>query len=131
MHYPNDMLISRETLPGHRPNLIRAYAPGQVTVNETVIRRSFIITPDELMLNWAPASFAALGTEHLDDLLAKEPEIILLGTGSGLQHPGIEMMSHVLRHGIGFEIMDTPSVCRTYNILMSESRHVVAGILFD
>ena len=30
--------------------------------------------------------------------------------------------------GIGLEIMDTAAACRTYNILMSEDRNVVAAL---
>jgi uncharacterized protein len=31
--------------------------------------------------------------------------------------------------GIGVETMDTPAACRTYNILASEGRRVVAALL--
>jgi uncharacterized protein len=29
------------------------------------------------------------------------------------------------------EVMNTPAACRTYNVLMSEERAVVAALLFD
>jgi uncharacterized protein len=32
--------------------------------------------------------------------------------------------------GIGVETMDTAAACRTYNVLLAESRSVVAGLLF-
>jgi uncharacterized protein len=31
--------------------------------------------------------------------------------------------------GIGVETMDTPAACRTYNILASEGRRVIAALL--
>jgi uncharacterized protein len=31
--------------------------------------------------------------------------------------------------GIGVECMDTPAACRTYNILVTEGRKVIAAIL--
>jgi len=37
----------------------------------------------------------------------------------------------LLRRGIGVEVMDTGAACRTYNILVSEGRAVVAALLLD
>jgi uncharacterized protein len=34
-----------------------------------------------------------------------------------------------MQRGLGVEIMDTGAACRTYNILMSEGRRVVAGLI--
>ena len=33
--------------------------------------------------------------------------------------------------GIGLEVMDLGSACRTYNILVAEHRNVAAALLFD
>ncbi len=126
------MLISPETQPDGAPlNLVRAYTGDQVVVNNTTLTHSFILTPEHLDAGWPPADFAALQTVHLDVLLALEPEIILLGTGRTHRQPDMAMLSHVLRRGVGFEVMDTPSACRTYNILVNERRRVVAGILLN
>jgi uncharacterized protein len=38
-------------------------------------------------------------------------------------------MAAVLGRGIGLEVMDTGAACRTYNILMSEGRRVVAALI--
>jgi uncharacterized protein len=37
----------------------------------------------------------------------------------------------VSERGIGVEVMDTGAACRTYNILVSEGRDVVAALLLD
>lgn len=125
------MLISRDTLPEPDALFIRSYGEDFVRVRDREVRTSFLLTPAVLDQDWPPASVAELRIEHLDALLAHEPEIILLGTGTRLRHPGMELIGHVMRRGVGFEVMDTPSACRTYNILMSESRRVVAAFLFD
>lgn len=125
------MQISRDSLPAAESYLIRGYGPEYVQVNDHELRQSFLLTPDTLDPDWSPESFSELETAHLDAALAHDPEIVLLGTGTTLRHPGVEFLGHVMRHGIGFEVMDTASACRTYNILMSESRRVVALFLFD
>jgi uncharacterized protein len=40
-------------------------------------------------------------------------------------------MFALARKGIGFETMDTPAACRTFNILVSEGRDVAAVLVID
>ena len=35
------------------------------------------------------------------------------------------------RAQIGFDVMDTPAACRTYNVLMSEGRNVAAALVIQ
>ena len=41
------------------------------------------------------------------------------------------MLRPLIERRIGFETMDTAAACRTYNVLLSEGRNVVAGLLFE
>ena len=63
-----------------------------------------------------------LSCEHLDALLAKKPEVVLIGTGSKqvFLHPKI--YSKFINQGIGVEFMTNSAACRTYNVLLSEDR---------
>jgi uncharacterized protein len=38
-------------------------------------------------------------------------------------------MAGFLRKGVGVEVMDNAAAARTYNLLASEGRHVVAGFI--
>jgi len=40
-------------------------------------------------------------------------------------------MRGLITAGVGLEIMDTASACRTYNILMGEGRRVVAALIIE
>ncbi|MCG8433629.1 MAG: MTH938/NDUFAF3 family protein, partial [Gammaproteobacteria bacterium] len=79
--------------------------------------------------NWAPQTLTDIQLNHFEPLLELEPEIIILGTGKALQFPEREIMMHIMRQGVGFEVMDTAAACRTYNILIGEDRRVAAGLL--
>ncbi|MFN2309794.1 MAG: Mth938-like domain-containing protein [Gammaproteobacteria bacterium] len=109
--------------------LIRAYGPGQITVNDEVLTRSLIISVERLIRDWAPQGFEELTAEHLRAATALDPEILLLGTGARqrLLHP--RLIADLQGQGIGVEVMDTASACRTYNILAGESRRVSAALL--
>jgi uncharacterized protein len=120
------MRFARDSLAG---NTIRAYAAGQVTINDEIISSSVIVTPDRIIRDWLPDSFEQLEPRHIARLDELQPEIIVLGTGVRLRFPGAEFTAGYLSRGIGVEIMDTNAACRTYNILLSEGRRVVAALL--
>ncbi|HWP94309.1 MAG TPA: Mth938-like domain-containing protein [Gammaproteobacteria bacterium] len=122
------MKFTRE-LPAPGTFLIRGYEAGRIRVNERIITRSVIVRASELVLDCLPEDFAALEQAHFDRLLSFEPEIILLGTGATLRFPPRELTAYVLARGVGFEVMDTPAACRTYNILVAENRRVVAALM--
>jgi uncharacterized protein len=120
------MRFARDNLEG---NIIRAYAAGQITINEEIIAGSVIVTPDRIIRDWLPDAFGDLERRHIVRLEELQPEIIVLGTGLRLRFPGAEFTAGFLSRGIGVEVMDTNAACRTYNILLSEGRRVVAALL--
>lgn len=109
--------------------VIRAYAPGRINVNDVLLESSFILTPERLLENWPPQSFEDITLKHLEAALALEPEILVIGTGATLRFPNAEIMADIQRRGIGLEVLDTAAACRTYNVLISENRKVVAALL--
>jgi uncharacterized protein len=120
------MRFAQDNLTG---NIIRGYAPGQVTINDEVMVTSVIVTPDRIICDWLPHAYRDLEPRHLARLEELQPEIIVLGTGLRLRFPDAAFTAGFLSQGIGVEIMDTTAACRTYNILLSEGRRVVAALL--
>ncbi|MCJ7557563.1 MAG: MTH938/NDUFAF3 family protein [Gammaproteobacteria bacterium] len=110
-------------------NLIRSHEPGVVRIGAKVYTSSLILSPTQIMPDWATASSEFLTLELLEAALAMEPIILLLGTGIRQVFPHAELMGQVLQRGIGLEVMDTAAACRTYNILASENRKVVAALI--
>ena len=104
-----------------------AEAPGPVELE--IIQGSLIISPRHLIRDWPPAEVDSLQEEHLDALVELQPELVLLGTGSRLQFPEAGILASLHNQQIGVEVMDTAAACRTYNILMTEGRFVVAGLI--
>lgn len=62
---------------------------------------------------------------------ATRPELVLFGSGLKLRFPRPEWLQALVQAGIGLETMDTAAACRTYNVLASEGRHVVAALLLE
>src|SRR5690554_6030523 len=103
---------------GYGRNIIRAYEPGRIKVNEELYTTSIIVTPERIVTDWLPRSVADLCRADLDAITALEPEVVLLGTGARLRFPPPALTRPLLDAGIGFEAMDTGAACRTYNVLM-------------
>ena len=112
-------------------NLIRAYAPGSVTINDETYETSLVISRSSLINDWGPESVDDLTAAHLDAILELDPELILIGTGDILKFPPAEKLRALIEAGIGYEIMDTGAACRTYNVLMAEGREIVAGLIIQ
>ncbi len=121
------MKIQLESGTGH--HLIRAYAPGKITVNETVYTASVVLAPEEIRSDWTPQRFDQLAAEHFEAIAALRPEVFILGTGARLRFPVPACLAPLSRAGIGVEVMDTAAACRTYNILAGDGRKVVAALL--
>jgi len=108
---------------------ILSYAPGRIVVNEQTLTRSAVVMPEHLIADWPPQLFGELAAAHFTQLLALQPEIVLLGTGTQLRFPKPDALSPLYDAGIGVEVMDTGAACRTYTILMAEGRAVAAALL--
>jgi len=87
------------------------------------LTQNLIITPFQLITPWDNYNLEILLT------VEKTPEIILLGTGQQWQMLSAEKLMLFYEKNIGVEIMTTDSACRTFNILASEGRHVIAGLV--
>ena len=105
-------------------------ADGQsALVNERTLRRSFIVTPQTLVEDWPVTGIASLGHADLQPLLVLEPEVVILGCGANQAFPPPEAMAACLTRGIGIEVMTNAAAARTFNVLASEGRRVVAGFV--
>ena len=110
-------------------------ASSFVIMNQVVYRlmrqwyeRSIIITAQEVQV-WSVQSIEQLDAQYLQFLINLQPDIIILGTGDKQQFLAPELMSLLWQRNIGCEVMNSNAACRTYNVLMSEDRAVVAGII--
>jgi uncharacterized protein len=111
-----------------RQNAFTGYGEGYVMVNGERHTRSLIVLADRI-LPWPVPDIEALAAAHLDAILATRPEVVLLGTGARLRFPHPSITAALPAAGIGLEVMDTQAACRTYNILVSESRVVAAALV--
>jgi uncharacterized protein len=110
-------------------NVIRAYGGGRLRINEETFSNSVIVAATAIRAEPGLADADQLATEHVTRILEFEPEVVLVGTGQRQVFPAASFGAQFLRAGIGFEVMDTGAACRTFNVLVSEQRRVVALLI--
>lgn len=111
-------------------NTVTAYGVGFVEINQVRHTTNLIVTPDQIE-PWPVAGFAALDASDFERLRDLRTEVVLLGTGTRQRFPHPKLTRPLSDARIGLEVMDTQAACRTYNILMAESRRVAAALLLQ
>src|SRR5574337_1576766 len=112
-------------------NLITGYGADHVLINKVRHEGNLVVLAQSLLPGWAPGGFAGLTLADFEAILPLKPEILLIGTGRRQSFPNPALLRPLIETRIGFEVMDLAAACRTYNILVSESRAVAAALLFD
>jgi len=109
--------------------LLRGADGGVAVVNERRLTSSFYLSPDRLVESWAVSDPRTLAAADLEPLLELDPEVVLLGTGGTQIFPPAAVMAACLSRGVGLEVMNNAAAARTFNVLASEGRRVVAGFV--
>lgn len=110
-------------------NLVRSYTPGEIRINDERFHHAVIVGPSSLARGPAVTDAHELAAAHAADIIALAPELVLVGTGPRQVFPPAEFGAQFLRAGVGFEVMDTSAACRTFNVLVTEQRRVIALLL--
>jgi uncharacterized protein len=108
---------------------IRSVSEKGVCVNHDFFNRPFIISGQRIVPEWNITCVDDINEESLQAVFDLEPEVILIGTGKTQVFLPPATQFHFFRRNIGFEVMTTDAACRTFNVLATEGRHVVAALL--
>src|SRR5882672_1389922 len=110
-------------------HLIRRYGADFVVIGAEEIRASCLVNATTLARDWRPRNVAELRSEHLAPIFALEPEVVVLSTGAHQEFPRAALRAEFAMRKVGLEVMEIGAACRTYNVLVSEERRVLAAIL--
>ncbi|MEZ2721748.1 Mth938-like domain-containing protein [Paenalcaligenes hominis] len=143
------MHIQKEVNPAL--NTVTAYGDDYIEINKTRHTQSIYFTPQGQIHDLGIQSPSDFTTELLQKITGLEPvkadamafldnsgpafhnpeqiEVLLIGTGLHQQFLPPQLTHILLMARIGVEVMDSQAAARTYNILMSEGRRVVAALV--
>ena len=105
---------------------VEGYGPGGFRIAGQWREGSLLLTPWGVRpLEGAPSP------ESLAVVIAAEdpPDVLLVGMGADIAPLPRPLRAALEARGIGYEVMSTPSACRTYNVLLTEARRVSAALV--
>lgn len=108
---------------------IRAVDRGSIKIGDTIHSNHLVLHAHGIGPEWPVSTVNDLHFSDFADHIDEKTEIVLLGTGWQTVVPPREIVFAMARQGCGFEFMETPAACRTFNILASEDRNVSAFLL--
>lgn len=112
-------------------NSISRHDAQGVWVNGQLHATSLLVPWRGEVANWSPSRFEELSAAHFEAMRRLQPELVIFGSGSRLRFPRPDLWRALVEARIGFEVMDLAAACRTYNVLASEGRNVLAALLIE
>lgn len=110
---------------------IRRVDKGLLKIGNEEVSENVVLFRESIQRGFDATDVASLAEDDFADLIAAGPEVVIFGTGWKTCLPPRELVFALARRGIGFECMDTPAACRTFNILISEDRDVAAVLIVE
>ena len=113
---------------------VTAYGEGWIAVNGQRHTQSLVLASSGQLVPWTCTRFEDLTEAHfsmLASVMTEAPELVVFGSGSKLRFLPPALLRSLMGQRIGVDTMDTTAACRTYNILASEGRRVVAALLIE
>ncbi len=112
-------------------NAINSCDQHGITVQDVCYQASLIVGTNSLHTNWPVHSLDQVSLENLQPVLDAAPGILLIGTGTHQELPVLPLMQALLQRNIVPEFMHTAAACRTFNVLLSEDRDVMAALIWN
>ncbi len=112
-------------------NVIARHEAGKVWINASAWERSVLVPWRGTARAWDVGLHEALTAADFECILEFAPELVIFGSGSSLRFAPPVLHRALFERRIGVETMDTAAACRTYNVLATEGRSVVAALMLD
>jgi len=116
----------------HKPDstyFIRSAGEEGIMVVDRLLSGPLLMSATRMVENWPPGMVADVTPEHLQAIFEFSAEVVLIGTGKQQAFLPPAMAALFYEQGMGLEVMTTPAACRTFNVLISEGRDVVAALM--
>ena len=110
---------------------IRSVSAQGIQVVDDFYDSSIIVSAKQVIPDWPVNTVENITEEHLVKVLDLQPELVLIGTGAKQAFLPPRQLMFFYSRDVGVEVMTTDAACRTFNVLVSESRNVVAALISE
>ena len=102
-----------------------------ISVGSDTFAHSVLVPWQGAVQPWHTAHSGELTAAHFERAAALDPEIVIFGSGERLRFVSPALYRCLIERRIGFETMDTAAACRTFNVLATEGRRVLAAVIIE
>jgi len=103
--------------------MIDSYKFGQMVIDGKKHTKDLIIFPDKVKSSWWRKKGHLLTLDDLEDVLSRDPEILIVGTGyMGLMKVDDEVKKYAEEKGIKLIIQKSKKAVQTFNQKQSEGQ---------
>ena len=110
---------------------IRSVSAQGIQVVDDFYHSSIIVSASQVIPDWPVHAVENITEQHLLKVLELQPELVLIGTGAKQAFLPPRQLMFFYSRNVGVEVMTTDAACRTFNVLVSESRNVVAALISE
>ncbi|MBM09998.1 MAG: hypothetical protein CMF69_10575 [Magnetovibrio sp.] len=107
---------------------IQSYGDGGFRISDITYQGSVLVFPEKTEA-WPIIDSHDVSIANLADAIVNRPLILLVGCGATFHPSPISLRNALKDVGTALEWMDTGAACRTFNVLLSESRNVVSALI--
>lgn len=121
-------------LTQHQPEtqyFIHSLRAEAVRIVDRDYASSLLLSPEHGVRDWPVDDVSTIGEAEVAPILELQPDVVLLATGRSMKVSPPELQIMFAKQGIGLEAMPLDAAARTFNILASEGRSVVAALIWE
>ena len=118
-------------LEANESHTIEAYTDSAIQICSVTYDSSVIVSAKEIITDLTINTIKEVDLDLINVLARMKPKVIIIGHQQAGQWLNPEMASTLSKQGIGVECMSIGAACRTFNVLLSEGREVVAAFIFS
>ncbi|WMS88607.1 Mth938-like domain-containing protein [Pleionea litopenaei] len=107
---------------------IDAYLQDDIIINGQSHNLPIVISRNKLLNVELPSRALELTSHLVEQLMEEKPEMIIIGSGDHQEFLPDHVLFPALKNRIGVECMTSAAASRTFTILASEGREVIAVI---
>ncbi len=108
--------------------MIEGYSFGNMQIQGQVYKDDLKICRGKVIYPWRRKSGHNVRVEDVKDILASDPEIIVLGQGQpGLMQCSQELREYLQQEGIELIVVPTSEAIDKFNDLYEQGRNICAG----
>lgn len=109
---------------------VKTYTENEIILNTNTYHNSIVISPNKIINDhWACNDIKSLTKDQLIELFKTSADVYLIGTGKNQLFPDMKIYQFCQLQNKAVDFMNSNAACRTFNMLASEGRSIVAAII--